>query len=92
MHKIKHGIAMLVSAIILLILISTLFFHSVEGWNWVDSMYATILTITTVGHSELIPQQVSSKIFSSIIAFVGIAMVLTLFGIISSLYVRKFCK
>ncbi|HIH39547.1 TPA: two pore domain potassium channel family protein [Candidatus Woesearchaeota archaeon] len=78
----------LVLSIISLVFISAVFYHYAEGWAWIDSVYVTILTITTVGHSTLIPNSATAKIYTSAVAFIGIAMVLTLFGIVSSHYVR----
>jgi len=86
--NIKHGVRDLILSIIALVIISSMFYHYAEHWKWIDSAYMTIMTITTVGHSDLIPTTDVSKIFTATIAFVGIAMVLTLFGIVSSHYVR----
>ncbi len=85
---ISPAVKNLVISIICLVFVSAVFYHYMEGWSWVDSTYATILTITTVGHSTLMPTTTATKIYTSAIAFVGIAMVLTLFGIVSSHYVR----
>ncbi len=84
------GVKKLIIAIVILVAISSVFYGKVEGWNPVDSFYFTIMTITTVGHADLVPTTAVSKIFTSIVAFVGIAMMLTLFGIISSHYVKLF--
>lgn len=89
---ISPAVKNLVLSIICLIFISAVFYHYLEGWTWIDSVYATILTITTVGHSILVPSSTISKIYTSVIAFIGIAMVLTLFGIVSSHYVTLVTK
>lgn len=83
-----NGVKTLILFIVLLVFLSTMFYHYIESWTWIDSMYFTIMTITTVGHGNLIPSTTASKLFTSFVAFVGIAMVLTLFGIISSHYVK----
>ncbi|MEK6886848.1 MAG: potassium channel family protein [Nanoarchaeota archaeon] len=88
MRRISPAVKNLVTSIVCLVFISSVFYHYTEGWSWIDSAYATILTITTVGHSTLIPSMVATKIYTAIIAFIGIAMVLTLFGIVSSHYVN----
>lgn len=88
MRRIRHGIRNLIIAIFALIIVSALFYHSAEGWSWLDSIFFTILTITTVGHNNVAALSPASKVYTSLIAFIGIAMVLTLFGIISSHYVR----
>jgi len=85
---ISPAVKNLVLSILCLIFVSATFYHYIESWSWIDSIYVTILTITTVGHSALIPSSTISKIYTSVIAFIGIAMVLTLFGIVSSHYVN----
>ena len=89
MKRIKHSIRNLIISIVSLMFVSSVFYHYVESWDWVDSFYFTVLTITTLGHGGiLVPTTDGSKIFTSVVAFVGIAMVLTLFGIVSSHYVK----
>jgi len=83
-----HTIKKIMSAIILIGIVSTIFYHFVEGWSWLDSAYFTALIVTTVGHPNLVILSAASKIFTSILAFAGIALVLTLFGIVAYHYVN----
>jgi len=88
MKRISYGVKILVTALALLTIFSTYFFSLYESWNLVDSFYFTVSTITTVGYGDLVPTSPVTKIITSIISFVGIAMVLTMFGMVSSHYVR----
>ena len=33
----------------------TIFYRAVEDWTWVDSVYFTVITLTTVGYGDLSP-------------------------------------
>ena len=43
---------------------STIMYSTLEGWSILDSLYATIITITTVGYGDFSPQTTAGKIFA----------------------------
>lgn len=47
------------------IVVGILGFHFIAGYNLVDSIYMTTITITTVGYSEVHPLDQASKIFTT---------------------------
>ena len=49
---------------LLLILVGTIVYSILEGWTLFDSLYATIITITTVGYGDLSPQSQSGRVFA----------------------------
>lgn len=61
-----------VSFLITLIGISTVFFRYVEGWSWVDSYFFTVVTLSTVGYGNLVPQTEIGKIATTILIIAGI--------------------
>lgn len=71
--------------LIFLILLSggTFVYSSIEGWSHLDSLYFTIITVTTIGYGDLAPQTDTGKIFTMFFSFLGIGMAFyffTLFG------------
>lgn len=56
------------------------FYHTYEGWSWLDATYFTVITLTTVGYGDLSPQTPAGKIFTMIYIVLGL-------GIISSFIV-----
>lgn len=62
--------------LILAILTGSIFYHSVEGWSWLDSTYFTVVALTTVGDATLGPTTGLSKIFTMGFSLAGIGLVL----------------
>jgi len=60
LHKVVWGILALLATIIT----GTIGYEVIEGWSFLDSIYMTITTITTVGFSEVHPLSDPGRIFS----------------------------
>ena len=54
-----------------MLLLGTVGYQLIEGWNLVDSLYMTSITLTTVGFSEVHPLSDFGKIFTLLIIFFG---------------------
>lgn len=65
---------------VLILVLGTLFFKSVEGWNWIDALYFSVATVSTVGYGDLYPQTSIGKIFTVIYIFVGVGVFVSLFA------------
>jgi voltage-gated potassium channel len=52
----------------------TVFFHRVEGWNWLDSYFFTVVTLSTVGYGELVPATAVGKIGTTVFILVGLGI------------------
>ncbi len=85
-HQIK--IATLVASIVILLLIGTALFHSLEGWSWIDSFYFTGITLTTVGYGDIAPTLPLTKILTVVFAFGGISIVLFSMTILAKIYLE----
>lgn len=53
----------------------------INGWSFLDSFYMVIITISTVGYTEIHPQGVAGKIFTSGLIVVGVGTLLYGFGV-----------
>ena len=62
--------------VLLLILIAsgTVFYSTVEGWNWFDALYFCIITLATVGYGDFAPKTVWGKAFTMVYIFVGLGL------------------
>jgi voltage-gated potassium channel len=53
----------------------------INGWNILDSFYMVIITISTVGYTEVHPQGTAGRMFSTALIVVGVATMLYGFGV-----------
>lgn len=60
--------------LLLIIVVGTLSYHLIEGWSLFDSLYMTVITITTTGYSEIAEMSVYGRILSMILMFVGVGV------------------
>lgn len=82
-------ITIIITNIIILIALGTVFFHEFEGWNWVDSFYFTSTTLMTIGYGDLHPTMAMTKLFTVFFAFVGIGLMLYFLTILASEVLSK---
>ncbi len=85
----EHRFNILISTVIVTLLIGTLFYNFVEGWNVLDSMYFSVITLTTVGYGDLAPITDAGKIFTSFYVLIGIGII---FAFIRASTVRRINK
>ena len=60
-----------------LILWATVFYHFIEGWGWLDSLYFSVVTISTIGFGDFSPQTAAGKIFTIFYIVVGLGVFVT---------------
>jgi len=70
----------------IIILIGGFSYHYLEGWNWVDSFYFSIITLTTIGFGDFAPQTTGGKIFTMFYVLIGLGMILTFIQTVYSHY------
>ncbi len=66
----------------MLYIVSILFFHYVEGWNFLDAAYFTTATMSTVGYGDFVPHTDIGKIGACVLIFGGVSV---MFYVISHL-------
>ncbi|TQD25379.1 potassium channel family protein [Methanolobus vulcani] len=62
--------------VIFTLALGTVTYHSIEGWTWIDSLYFSVITLTTIGYGDLAPVTDAGKIFTIIYVFIGIGILL----------------
>lgn len=82
--------------LIVLIFIFTLLFQAIENWNFVDSFYFSVCTITTLGYGDIAPVSDSGKILFICCSLFGtctVAKVLNMImNLMSEYHLRKYIK
>jgi len=58
------------------LLIGTTFYHYIEKWAWIDSLYFSTITLTTIGYGDFVPTTPLSKIFTIFYIIIGIGIIL----------------
>lgn len=71
--------------VFILLIVSSTFFHYVEKWNWLDSLYYTVVTMATVGYGDYVPTTDAGKIGAMLLIVTGIGI----FGTFASLLIKR---
>ena len=71
--------------ITVLILIGTVLYHWLEGWDWVDSFYFVVITLTTIGYGDFSPTTPLTKIITVYYGINGIMVLLLLYDMVRRL-------
>lgn len=87
MHSAKH---ILISSALtaLIIVFGTIGYMIIEDWNILDSFYMTVITIATVGYSEIHHVSDTGRLFTVLIIFLGVGFSLYIAGAIVQLMVE----
>jgi voltage-gated potassium channel len=57
--------------------IGSVVYHYVEGWSWLDSIYFSFITLSTIGFGDFYPVTPGGKIFTIFYIIIGIGIILT---------------
>ena len=50
-------------------------YRYIENWTWLESLYMTVITVSTVGYGELYPLSEAGRLFTIMLIFVGVGIV-----------------
>jgi voltage-gated potassium channel len=56
-------------------LVGTIGYSMLEGWNWLDSFYMTVITLTTIGFGEVHPLSEHGQLFTLFLIIIGMSAV-----------------
>jgi voltage-gated potassium channel len=62
-------------ALTLVFITGTLWYKQVEGWHWVDAIFMTAITLTTVGYGETQPLGDRGRIFTIALILAGVVTI-----------------
>lgn len=76
------------AAIFFVVAGGTVAFHFLEGLSWLDAVYFTTTTVTTVGYGDYVPSTAAGRAFTSIFIMVGVGTVLYALSITAQAFIR----
>ncbi|MBI2650248.1 two pore domain potassium channel family protein [Candidatus Woesearchaeota archaeon] len=88
-HKIFHRRILYIIIVIMLFLFGgATFYYLVEKWRYLDALYFSAYTMTTVGYGDITPKTDFGKIFTIFYVFAGVAIALYGLSVIASHFVE----
>ena len=88
-HKRFHRRIIYIVIVILLFLFGgATFYYYVESWRYLDAVYFSAYTMTTVGYGDITPKTDIGKIFTIFYVFAGVATALYGLSVIASHFVE----
>ncbi len=76
----------LIFATIIILMSGSVVYHYIEDWSWIDSIYFSVITLTTVGYGDLAPQTDTGKIFTIFYVLTGVGL---MFSFINTYYQHR---
>jgi voltage-gated potassium channel len=72
-----------------LLLTGTIFYWSVEDWSIIESLYFSVVTLTTVGYGDFTPTSDYSRIFTIVYIFLGLGVLVAFISSIAQQYMAQ---
>lgn len=57
-------------------------YRMIEGWSWLDSLYMTVITISTVGFTEVRPLDAAGRVHTILLIIFGVGTVATTLSVL----------
>jgi voltage-gated potassium channel len=82
-RKVMRGLVMLIGVLVL----GTVGYMVIEKWEFLDAIYMTVITITTVGFKEVKDVSEAGRVFTLIIIFTGMGIMAYTLGMVAQVMV-----
>ena len=81
-------IAQYTMLLVALLVLGSLGFVWVEGWNFFDALYMTVTTLTTVGYGEIHPLDEVGRIYNMLLILAGMGVLFYILGSLARVLVE----
>lgn len=78
---------LLLTTIVIIAFGSTVY-HHLEGWGWIDAVYFSVITLTTIGFGDFAPVTQEGKLFTIFYIVIGIGIILSFINTVYNHYDR----
>lgn len=85
----RVSVVYLLLMVALLILAGTVGYRLIEEYSWLDSLYMTLMVLTTVGFGEVAPPSTAGKVYSMALMLAGIGLMLFLLSVLAESVTRN---
>lgn len=88
MPRVSRRLLHLVWAVLFVLLVGTAGFVLIEDYPPFDAFYMTLITVATVGYSEIRPLSQAGRAFNSVLIFFGVTLLFFAIGVITQTVVQ----
>ena len=64
----------MLAVVIVMVFWASVFYRFVEGWSWLDSLYFSVVAVSTVGFGDFSPETAAGKLFTIGYIVVGLGV------------------
>ncbi|MDO8736862.1 MAG: potassium channel family protein [Thermoleophilia bacterium] len=76
------------TAILIFLGIGTIVYHALEKWSWIECLYFSTYSLTTVGYGDFTPTSDASRLFTVFYLLTGVGAVVASLGVIGARYLE----
>lgn len=73
----EHFYKLLSASAVAIVALATVLYRWLEGWSWIDSLYFSVVAVTTVGFGDLVPTTDAAKLLTVAYVLAGIGIITT---------------
>ena len=81
--KAIRNLKLVAIALLVLFALGTAGFRLIENWSWFDSFYMVLITVTTIGYTEVHALSESGRIFNVFVIIAGVGLVFLAIGVVA---------
>ncbi len=67
----------LILTTLFILLMGMFAYRYLEGWSYVDALYFSVITLTTIGYGDFSPQTTEGKLFTIFYIILGVGIILS---------------